>query len=55
MWGPVEEFGVSLETVRRDLLTVEDRMYYRVEITNESDGCLVALSNPVWLEDAYES
>ena len=32
-------------------LAVEDRMYYRVEITNESDGCLVALSNPIWLEN----
>lgn len=31
-------------------LAVENRMYYRVEITNESDGCLVALSNPIWLE-----
>ena len=31
-------------------IPVEDRMYYRAEVTNESDGCLVALSNPIWLE-----
>ena len=34
---------------------VEKRMYYRLEITNESDGCLVALSNPIWLEETHES
>ena len=36
-------------------LEVQDRLYYRVEITNESDGCLVALSNPIWLEAHHES
>lgn len=36
-------------------LAVENRMYYRVEITNESDGRLVALSNPIWLEAHHES
>lgn len=36
-------------------LPVEKRMYYRVEITNESDGCPVALSNPIWLEGDHES
>lgn len=36
-------------------LPVADRMYYRAEITNESDGCLVALSNPIWLEESHES
>jgi len=35
-------------------LPVQSRMYYRVEITNESDGCLVALSNPIWMEDTHE-
>ena len=30
-------------------LKVEDRGFYRVEITNESDHALVALSNPIWL------
>lgn len=34
---------------------VEKRMYYRLEITNESDGCLVALSNPIWVEETHES
>lgn len=32
------------------VLPVEKRLYYRVEITNESDGQLVALSNPIWLD-----
>ena len=36
-------------------LPVEKRMYYRVEITNESDDRPVALSNPIWLEDTHES
>ena len=31
-------------------LAVQKRQYYRVEITNESDGFTVALSNPIWLE-----
>ena len=31
-------------------LPVQQRQYYRVEITNESDNCLVALSNPIWLD-----
>ena len=31
-------------------LSVQPRQYYRVEITNESDNCLVALSNPIWLD-----
>ena len=29
---------------------VEKRMFYRVEIYNESDGHTVALSNPIWLD-----
>ena len=36
-------------------LPVENRLYYRIEITNESDGALVALSNPIWLEERHES
>lgn len=31
-------------------LPVEKRSYYRVEITDESDDDLVALSNPIWLD-----
>jgi len=30
---------------------VEKRAYYRVEITNESDHLVVALSNPIWLDN----
>ncbi|MBQ3252171.1 MAG: hypothetical protein IJB02_02890 [Oscillospiraceae bacterium] len=36
-------------------IPVKNRKYYRVEITNESDGCPVAFSNPVWLEEQNES
>ena len=32
------------------VLPVEQRMYYRVEITNESDNHYVAVSNPIWLD-----
>lgn len=31
-------------------IPVQNRMYYRVEITNESDGTIVAISNPIWLD-----
>ncbi len=31
-------------------LPVQKRSYYRVEITNESDNLIVALSNPIWLD-----
>ena len=31
-------------------LPVKKRKYYRVEITNESDGLLTALGNPIWLD-----
>ena len=31
-------------------LPVLPRAYYRAEVTNESDGQLVALSNPIWLD-----
>lgn len=31
-------------------LPVKDRKYYRVEVTNESDGFIVAISNPIWLD-----
>ncbi len=35
---------------QRFSLQVQKRGYYRVEITNESDNTLVALSNPIWLD-----
>lgn len=41
------EFDGSEQTLA---LPVEKRGYYRVEITNESDGDLVALTNPIWLD-----
>jgi hypothetical protein len=41
--------------VQQLTLPVEDRLYYRAEVTNESDDCLVALSNPIWLEKTHES
>lgn len=31
-------------------LPVEKRAFYRVEITNETDGHLAALGNPIWLD-----
>ncbi len=31
-------------------IEVKKRAYYRVEITNESDHLIVALSNPIWLD-----
>ncbi len=31
-------------------LPVLDRKYYRVEVTNESDGHFVSISNPIWLD-----
>lgn len=41
------EFDGSKQTLA---LAVEKRSYYRVEITNESDGDMVALTNPIWLD-----
>ena len=32
------------------VLPVKKRLYYRAEITNESDGLPVAFSNPIWLD-----
>jgi len=32
------------------VLPVLDRKYYRVEVTNESDGHFVSISNPIWLD-----
>ena len=32
------------------VLPVQDRKYYRVEVTNESDGHFVSISNPIWLD-----
>ena len=40
----------TCDQVQRLALPVQPRQYYRVEITNESDNCLVALSNPIWLD-----
>ncbi len=31
-------------------LAVQKRKYYRVEVTNESDGYVVGISNPIWLD-----
>ena len=31
-------------------LPVQERKYYRVEVTNESDGHFVSISNPIWLD-----
>lgn len=31
-------------------IPVKDRKYYRVEVTNESDGSIVSVSNPIWLD-----
>lgn len=31
-------------------IPVLDRKYYRVEVTNESDGGFVSISNPIWLD-----
>ena len=31
-------------------LAVQKRKYYRVEVTNESDGYVVGISNPIWID-----
>lgn len=31
-------------------IPVKKRKYYRVEVTNESDGTIVSISNPIWLD-----
>jgi len=31
-------------------IAVQQRSYYRVEVTNESDGFIVGISNPIWLD-----
>lgn len=41
------EFDGSAQTL---VLPVQNRLYYRAEVTNESDGLPVAFSNPVWLD-----
>lgn len=33
------------------VIPVQKRKYYRVEVTNESDGFFVGISNPIWLDD----
>jgi len=40
----------TCDQVQTLALPVQQRQYYRVEITNESDNCLMALSNPIWLD-----
>ncbi len=40
----------SGEMPQKLALEVQRRAYYRVEITNESDHLIVALSNPIWLD-----
>ena len=40
----------TCDQVQELALPVQPRQYYRVEITNESDHCLVALTNPIWLD-----
>ncbi len=40
----------TCDQVQTLALPIQKRQYYRVEITNESDNCLVALSNPIWLD-----
>ena len=32
------------------ILPVQKRLYYRAEVTNESDDLPVAFSNPIWLD-----
>lgn len=32
-------------------IPVQKRRYYRVEVTNESDGFFVSISNPIWLDE----
>lgn len=32
------------------VIPVQNRKYYRVEVTNESDGHFVSISNPIWLD-----
>ena len=39
--------GSALELI----LPVQKRLYYRAEVTNESDGLPVAFSNPIWLDE----
>ena len=41
------EFDGSPQTL---VLPVQKRLYYRAEVTNESDGLPVAFSNPIWLD-----
>ena len=42
-----EEFDGSPRSLA---LPVQDRAFYRVEIRNESDNAIVAISNPIWLD-----
>lgn len=40
----------SGQTPQRLAIAVKRRSYYRVEVTNESDGFIVGISNPIWLD-----
>ena len=35
---------------QRLAIPVKNRKYYRVEVSNESDGFIVGVSNPIWLD-----
>lgn len=37
-------------TPQRLAVAVKRRSYYRAEVTNESDGFIVGISNPIWLD-----
>lgn len=41
------EFDGSTQAL---VLPVQKRLYYRAEVTNESDGLPVAFTNPIWLD-----
>lgn len=46
-------FAKEFDTMPLSLaLPVENRTYYRAEITNESDHTIVAITNPIWLNRA---
>ena len=40
----------SGRTPQRLAVAVKRRSYYRAEVTNESDGVIVGISNPIWLD-----
>lgn len=42
------------DTPPQVILPVQKRLFYRVEITNESDDLPVAISNPIWINEQFE-